>query len=296
MPARVARFAFVFGLSLGGIGFSGCTTPTTLREPKLQTRGELRLVASAGPIAVTVLDPNVPFQSAEPTTKSDATGSTAAALALDTLRHGGEAAMFFPATYVIGGVVGAAFGVRAEKARNATEAIARAHTEFALPRHAGAAVTTLLARSHAAPLTRVGDDQPMTPPRPPRGATPATTGSTRAAPHPLQATGIETLLAVRVFFHGFQVAPPTEMPLARNPFNPPLRLVLALNVTGLRTHDWGDLGGISFHYQSAPRTFTAWAADDAAALRRELAAALEEISSEWAARTRSLRTTSEPAR
>ena len=99
------------------------------------------------------------------------------------------------------------------------------------------------------------------------------------APHPLVGSGIDTVIGIRVAFQGFQARPNPKVRSNGDTllYNPPLTLVLSVDVSAVRVRDWADLGGLTVIYESQPRKFTEWAAGAAGPLRRESEAAVQEI-------------------
>lgn len=49
------------------------------------------------------------------------------------------------------------------------------------------------------------------------------------------------------------------------------------DIVAVQVRDWTDLGGTTVRYEGPPRTFTAWADDNARPVRQELETALREI-------------------
>lgn len=92
---------------------------------------------------------------------------------------------------------------------------------------------------------------------------------------------------VRLMFWGFQTrmtALNDDMIKLAESANPPLALVIAVQVLALTVPDGDFSGGVSVVYESVPRRLEAWAGDEARRLRDELAAAEREITDEVLAR------------
>lgn len=107
-----------------------------------------------------------------------------------------------------------------------------------------------------------------------------------ASAHPLAGSNVTAVVGWRISALGFS---PTGLPARpgtyqMNEFNPQQRLILAVDLTAVRTDDWSGLGGITVIYESLPRKFNVWAANDARLLRSELEAALAFIQQEFTGR------------
>lgn len=92
---------------------------------------------------------------------------------------------------------------------------------------------------------------------------------------------------VRVLFWGFQTkltAQNEDLIKTAESANPPLALLLNVQVLALAEPGDEFSGGVSVRYESVPRRLAAWARDDARALREELAVAEREITREIVAR------------
>ena len=68
------------------------------------------------------------------------------------------------------------------------------------------------------------------------------------------------------------------------PINPPLALELCASVEVIRVRDWSPVGGLTIRYEGTAMKFTEWAAHDSTPLKNEIAAALQGIREEIAAR------------
>lgn len=86
------------------------------------------------------------------------------------------------------------------------------------------------------------------------------------------------LAGLRVGYQGLQSRPNPHVRSSGDDIslNPLLSFVLMADVIVVRVRDWTAIGGLTVHYESEGRKFSAWAADGASPLRRAMDIALEE--------------------
>ncbi|HTL69073.1 MAG TPA: hypothetical protein VL200_15515 [Lacunisphaera sp.] len=259
----------------------GCGTPAADGPPAIY--GGLSLPRDVGIIGLTVARPAPEFALELPETKLGAARSVAAAGARDMARDP-YAAMFFPFGYVLGGVVGGLLGVSEGDLQAATRSISAAVQSCPVDTRIAQMVLDRLEADHPGRIRRLADNVSLEPgavhgrmrhddrhrvswTRPP------------PPPHPLAGTGIDVVVGLRVTNLGFRARtdPRIHSSGDMEKINPTLALVISADIVAVQVRDWADAGGSTFRYESPPRTFTAWADDNARPLRQELETALREI-------------------
>ena len=193
-------------------------------------------------------------------------------------------AILFPFGYVMGGILGGMLGVDEDELKSATLSIGTAVRQLEIDERIAQMVINHLTAINPGQIRIVADNIPMEPAVAPGRMRRGDGGRLTwlkppPAPHPLDGTGLEIVIGWRVTYLGFQARsdPRVRATGDMQKLNPPLALVLSVDVTAVRVRDWSDLGGLTARYESTPRKFTEWAAAGAQPLRREIEAALQEI-------------------
>lgn len=263
------------------LALAGCATSEI--HSKRSAYGVISLPPDAEAIGLTVARPCPGFSLELPVERGSASQSAASegAKAMLADPHG---AMLFPVGYAMGGIVGGILGVDQGELKVATQTIRAAAQEFHFAERMAWAIGEHVNASHPGRIRDLADNIPME-----SGAVQgllrhhAGVGLTwikpSPAPHPLSGTEVDTVIGIRVAFQGFQARPNPNISSTGDVelFNPPLVLVLIADVSAVRVRDWANLGGLTVSYESAPRKFTEWAADNAQPLRRESEAGLREL-------------------
>jgi hypothetical protein len=263
------------------LALSGCATSEI--HSKRSIYGVISLAPDAGVIGLTVARPCPEFSLELPVASGSASQSAAAEGAKGMLAdpHG---ATLFPLGYVIGGIVGGILGVDEDELKVATQSIRAAARDIHFDEQLAWKIKEHVDANHPGRILDLADNIPM--------ESSAVQGLLRCesgggltwiksppAPHPLAGTQVDTVIGIRVAFQGFQARPNPNVRSTGDLelFNPPLALVLIADVSAVRVGDWFDLGGLTVTYESVPKIFTEWAAEDALPLRRESEAGLKEL-------------------
>lgn len=263
------------------LALTGCATSEI--HAKRSVYGAIALPPDAEVIGLTVARPCPGFSLELPVGKGSASQSAAreGAKAMLADPHG---AVLFPLGYAVGGIVGGILGVDPDELKVATQTIRAAAQGFHFDERLSWAIKEHVNASHPGRIRDLEDNIPME-----HGAVQGLlrrhAGGRLAwikpspAPHPLAGTQVDTVIGIRVAFQGFQARPNPNVSSTGDVelFNPPLALVLLADVTVVRVGDWVDLGGLTVSYESVPRKFTDWAAENAQAFRRESEAGLQQL-------------------
>lgn len=260
--------------------FAGCSSPKQIT----QAHGGLRLSAADAPLGLSRVQPVQEFAVYLPASR----GEAARAFARDGAAElAPEAAIVFPITALLGGVIGASLGLDAEVRARAASVI--------LETAGGAAVEDRLARRLRDHLRRGGDlrelppNIPVDPPEAPGHLMRDESGRmvwAKAPPpaHPAAGGDVQTIIHLRLGRQGLDAFVDPHVSYsgdAENP-NPALALVLTAEVIAIRVRDWSSPGGVTVIYRSLPHRFTEWADDGGARLRRELDAGLDYLGGQLA--------------
>lgn len=176
-----------------------------------------------------------------------------------------------------GGLIGLSSGTTDAANADRGAAVSVAAAELALDEAVARAVQARLEELRQAPVDRLPDIKWTRDPEP----------ALRGRPGPSADAG-RVVVRVRTLFQGLQVRPVKRDDLVGVAMkaNPPLALVLAVQVA-LVTEDGEQLlGGVSAAYESQQRTFARWAERDAALLRTELALGTRAMLDELVGRLR----------
>lgn len=259
---------------------TGCTTPEV--HSKLVVYGAIALPAGARNIGLTATRPCPEFALQLPTDKKSAAQSLAVEEARGMAGH--EAALLFPLGFVMGAIIGGIVGVSENELANSAQSMSVATHELHFDQRVVRMIMEHVNANHAGRIRELADNIPLEP-RAVQGRMQRGIGGRLTwvrpppAPHPLAHTSIDTVIGIRVAFQGFQARPNPHVKSTGDveSFNPPLVLVLAVDVTVVRVSDWDNLGGMTALYESVPRKFTAWAAGGAQPLRQEMETGLQDI-------------------
>lgn len=263
------------------LALTGCATSEI--HSKQSVYGVISLPLDAEVIGLTVARPCPEFSLELPVTKGSASQSAASEGARGVLAdpHG---AMLFPLGYAVGGIIGGLLGVDEGELKAATHSISAAARDIHFDERMAVAIREHINGIYPGRIHDLADNIPMES-REVQGQLLRDTGGgltwirPSPAPHPLTGTRVDTVIGIRLAFQGFQAR---QNPSIRSTgdvelFNPPLVLVLIADVSVVRVGDWASLGGLTVSYESAPRKFTEWAAENAQPFRRESEAGLQEL-------------------
>ena len=263
------------------LALTGCATSEIYSKRSIY--GMISLPPDAEVIGLTVARPCPRFSLELPVEKGSASQSAAreGAKAMLADPHG---AVLFPLGYAVGGIVGGILGIDPGELKVATQTIRAAAEEFHFDELLSEAIKEHVNASHPGGIRDLADNIPLES-RPVQGLLRHHAGAGLTwikpppAPHPLVGTPVDTVIGIRVTFQGFQARPNPNVSSTDDVelFNPPLVLVLLADVTAVRVGDWADLGGLTVSYESVPRKFTEWAAENAQPFRRECEAGLQEL-------------------
>jgi hypothetical protein len=279
MKARSLRLpAGAVALLMG----AGCATREVV-PVRVEVYGTLDLPRDCPVVGISAAGVTPEFYLNEPTTKESAAREISEDMRGSPIDA--ETAIILPAvpllSAIFGGTFGGAMGVRAAELHEGSRTIQAALRAYAMDRRLEQTLvqhvelllpgtTRLLPRSVPPPNTGArrrllyGYEQRRSVPR--------------AEPPALAPAGtrIDPLITWRISSFGFSAPQPHPRPgtYAGNEINPPLRLILAVDVNAVRTEDQSELGGVSLIYQSQPHKFTQWAENDARLLQTELDSAL----------------------
>ncbi len=266
------------------VALAGCGTPTSL-EPDYTASGFIRLPANLGSVGLVVVRPDAGFLLDGPHHRLEAAkleardGAKAAA--------GSELALLFPATYVLGGVYGVLAGISEGELQGATRSCTAVCRDVDFDGKVAQAVRQKINAAYPGQWRDLEDDLPVYPGRTQghvgrgSGMTNGRSLNLASIPRP----NVQTVIRVRIVFRGFQVYEDPEPALGsdsifhllRQKHNPPLRMVMIIDVTALRVSDLMPIGEMLVSYSSQPRSFLEWAANDARPFRQEMEAGLKLI-------------------
>lgn len=283
-PRRRAVHCSGRALALGCLGLflTGCAT-TDAPRASLQVYGAIALPPDATAIGLTSSRPAPAFNLHPPTSRSEAAHEVSGEMLLGGLSDP-HAIIISPAMYLLGGIIGGALGVSEADVQSSISSLDEAARSFQLEAQMARAVMEQINSSHPGKIRVLEDNIPLDLGR----------GSgrlrldqsnrmywtyTTPKSHPLAGTDFDTLIGLRIIFQGFQstsVSGPNQT-MVLNEFNPPLVLVLAVELSAIRVRDQTSLGDVSARYESLPHRFTEWAAGDAQLLRQEMDANLPEL-------------------
>lgn len=280
---RMARKSCSRGFITGycALALAGCGTP--VGDVPSAIHAAIMLPPDAGTVGLTVARPVPEFSLELPETKHDAARSVAAAGARDVARDP-HVAMFFPVGYVLGGVIGGILGVNEGELQVATQSIAAAVRAHPIDAPLAHMILARLEAEYPERVRQLGENVPLEP-GPVHGRMRqddrhrVSWMKPSPAPHPLAGTGVDVVVGLRVTFLGFRARtdPRIHSTGDMEKINPSLALVVSADIVAVQVSDWTHLGGSTLRYESSPRKFTAWAAENAAPLRREMEAALLDL-------------------
>lgn len=280
-PQFVRAFSaiFLFGL------LSGCGTMPT--EPHRLAVGTLRLPAATRMVGLTVARPVAEFSLELPSSRQEVVQDGVAPHAHDPL-YASKPSPLLPVAYVLGSVHGALFGTSESELKRAIGVIQSAVRDLQPDTRVAQTVAAQLNAGGRHEVRPVADNLPLEPKTGPGTSQPNASGRRVLAspvhePHPLRDTEFDTLVGIRVSFLGFREYTPPDLESTGHfnqlmqEYNPPLALVLSVDVAAIRTRDWATLGGVTVIYESIPRRFMAWTDGEHPLLRHELDAGLQYI-------------------
>lgn len=283
-PRRRAVLRPLRALALGCIGLflTGCTT-TDASRVRVMVHGTIALPPDETIIGLTASRPAPAFSLNTPTSRKEAAHEVSTEMVRGAFSDP-RAIIIFPAMYLLGGIIGGTLGVSEADLQASVRSLDEAARGFQLETRMARAVMEQINSNHPGKIRALEDNIPLELKREPGRMRSERNGRlnwTHASPepHPLADTEFATLIGLRVPFHGFQSASrlDTNRSAGINGFNPPLVLVLAVELSAIRVRDQASLGGISARYESLPHPFTEWAAGDAQLLRHEMDASLAEL-------------------
>ncbi len=287
---RAARFASDIGAFAGIIlALAGCTSASMDR--KLEVRGELDVAGVKRAAVVVVHEPHE-FATVVPLTGKEVAesaygpfgevGSLDGPLIADVgIRNPLVmvlAVPFLAAIHVVGSAEAAVVRTVAGTSQHSTDekqaAISVAVRGLPLDETVAKAVQSRLQSLLDQPFTRL-EDVTETPKSEARRNRPREFPAANATPR-------DMVVRVKIFFQGLQ----TRRKPSSSSSNPPLALVLAVQLMAVNSTTGEMVGGTSVAYESTPRTFMAWGENNAAALRAEIAAAESEMTAAIVAQIR----------
>ncbi|MBL9202977.1 MAG: hypothetical protein JNL39_20880 [Opitutaceae bacterium] len=268
--AASARFAAAV---LAGLAMlAGCASAPS--ERTLKVGGALHLPAATQQVKIAVVREPRGFHSNLPPSGSDVVGGT-----LQELERAGPDPRIIaavPVAVAVTGAVATVFGLSSGTVETSAGAVAKATAGEEMTSRVASVVQGRLAEIFPGKVERV--------PAVPASLEPAKQPRRRLMNEPPPS---EFAVQVRLMFWGFQTrltALNDDMIKLAESANPPLALVIAVQVLALAAPDGDFSGGVSAVYESVPRRLEYWAADEARRLRDELAAAERELVGEILAR------------
>lgn len=269
----MAATARLTAVALGGlVALAGCASGPT--ERTLKAGGTLRLPGNTEQVKIVVVRDPRGFHANLPPSGADVVGGT-----LDELERGGPDPRIVaaaPIAVVMTGTIATVFGLSSSTVESSAGAVARATAGEQMTHRVARAVRERLGAMFPGKVENVVEVPASLEPTKPLGR------RSVAQPAPTSFT-----VQLRLMFYGFQTrltARHDDLVKMAESANPPLALVLAVQVLTLSAPDNGFSGGVSVVYESIPRRIEYWAAGDARQLRAELAVAERELIDEILAR------------
>jgi hypothetical protein len=253
-----------------------CACSTTYLDERQSTAGVISIPPDSGAIGLTVVRPCPEFGLKLPASKQEA-AEEAAAFGGKGMLSDPNVVVLFPIAYVVGGIVGGLRGVSEHDLEAGTRAMTAAAQELRFDERVTAVIMEHFNASSPGRIRAIGDNMRIEPEavrghmeRDARGKLVWVRPPTEA--HPLRETDIETVIEVHVVSQGMQdrLNPRVSSNPDIDAINPPMALVLTVDVTAVRVKDWRSLGRISISYESEAHHFAEWVDDDARSLRAEM--------------------------